>query len=294
MKDYLIKSFAYNNTIRVFVANTTNLVSEAQIKHQTQPTATQALGRVLTASVILGSFYEKGQTIAATIDGNGPLGKIIAESDAEGNVRGFVSNPNVIIINSKSNTSNLSIAVGTDGFLHLTKDLGIKNMFTGRAQLQTGEIAEDFAYYLAASEQIPSAVNLSVTVNEDGTVKHAGGYIIQVTPGYDEDDIKKIEKKVKSIPSLNDLFELGKTPEEISSMLTSGTAKILDKLNLQFICNCSKERFERGLLTLPITDLKELATDKKVDVTCHFCNKNYLFTEEEINILINEKENYKN
>lgn len=293
MKDYLVKGFAYDGTIRIFAAVTTNLVAEAQRRHQTWPTSTQALGRTLTASVIQGSFYDDGQTITVRIDGGGPTGKILVDADALGHVRGYIEHTTVNMIydrGPKKGQSAVGQAVGTNGSIHITKDLKMRNLFTGSAHLQSGEIAEDFTYFFAASEQIPSAVGLGVLINDDNTVRFAGGYILQVMPGCKEESLERVEEIIKEMPPINDLLDSGSTPEDIIDILADGNWKRLLDLDLSYQCNCSKEKFERGLLTLPLEDIEELLNDEITETNCQFCRKKYQFTKDEVIKIMEEKD----
>lgn len=292
MKDYLVKGFAYDGTVRIFAARTTNLVKEAQERHYTWPTATQALGRTLTAAVIQGSFYDGEQSITVRIDGGGPIGKILVDADAKGHVRGYVEHTNVNMIydrGPKKGQSAVGQAVGTNGFIHITKDLKVRDMFTGSAQLQTGEIAEDFTYFFAASEQIPSAVGLGVLINDDSSVKLAGGFILQVMPGCKPESLDRIEEIIKEMKPINQLLEEGATPEDIIDILADGKWDRLLDLDLHFECDCSKEKFERGLLTLTTEDLEELLLDEVTETSCQFCRETYQFNHDEIKALLEEK-----
>lgn len=293
MKDYLVKGFAYDGTVRIYAARTTNLVKEAQERHNTYPTATQALGRTLTAAVIQGSFYDEDQTITVRIDGGGPLGRILVDADAKGHVRGYVQNPGVNMIyeqGPKKGQSAVGQAVGTNGHIHITKDLKIRDMFTGSAQLHTGEIAEDFAFYFISSEQIPSAVGLGVIVDEYGKVQSAGGFILQVMPGCKPESLDRIEEIIKNMTPVNVMIEDGATPEEIIDVLADNNWDRLLDLDLSFECNCSKEKFERGLITLSTEELKDLLEDETTEANCQFCGEKYIFTQDEIKTIMEEKD----
>jgi len=296
MSDYLVKGYAYEGTVRVYAAITTDLVEQARTIHQLWPTATQALGRTLTAGVIQGSFYSEDQQITIRIDGGGPLGKILVDADALGHVRGYVQNTRVNLIyeeGDKAGQSAVGQAVGTNGFLQVTKDLKIRDFFTSSAALQTGEIAEDFTYYFAASEQIPSAVGLGVVVDTDNTVLVAGGFILQVMPGCKQEHLDRIEKIIQEMPSLNDLLLAGKTPEDLIDVLTDMKWDPLYTLPLSFQCNCSKERFRSGLATLPETELIEMMSDEVTKTECQFCRSEYHFTPEELEEIIEERKQTK-
>ena len=292
MSDYLVKGYAYDGTVRVYAAITTTLVDHARTIHQLWPTATQALGRTLTAGVIQGSFYAEDQQITIRIDGGGPLGKILVDADAHGHVRGYVQNSHVNLIydeGNKAGNSAVGQAVGTNGFLQVTKDLKIRDFFTSTAALQTGEIAEDFTYYFAASEQIPSAVGLGVVVDTDNSVKVAGGFILQIMPGCKKESLDRIEQLIEEMEPLNQLLLSGKMPEDIVEYLSDNQWDPLYTLPLAFECNCSRERFRSGLATLPESDLIEMMEDEVTTTECQFCRSTYTFTPSDLETIIEER-----
>lgn len=292
MSDYLVKGYAYDGTVRVYAAITTTLVDHAREIHHLWPTATQALGRTLTAGVIQGSFYAEDQQITIRIDGGGPLGKILVDADAHGHVRGYVQNSHVNIIydeGNKAGNSAVGQAVGTNGFLQVTKDLKIRDFFTSTAALQTGEIAEDFTYYFAASEQIPSAVGLGVVVDTDNTVKVAGGFILQIMPGCKKESLDRIEQLIEEMDSLNNLLLSGKMPEDIVEYLSDNQWDPLYTLPLAFECTCSRERFRSGLASLPEVDLVEMMDDALTTTECQFCRSTYTFTPADLETIIEER-----
>ncbi len=292
MSDYLVKGYAYDGTVRIYAAITTKLVDHAREIHQLWPTATQALGRTLTAGVIQGSFYAEDQQITIRIDGGGPLGKILVDADAHGHVRGYVQNSHVNLIydeGDKAGSSAVGQAVGTNGFLQVTKDLKIRDFFTSTAALQTGEIAEDFTYYFAASEQIPSAVGLGVVVDTDNTVKVAGGFILQIMPGCKKESLDRIEQLIEEMEPLNRLLLAGKMPEDIVEYLSDMSWDPLYTLPLAFECNCSRERFRSGLATLPEADLVEMMDDEITTTECQFCRSTYTFTPTDLETIIEER-----
>lgn len=292
MSDYLVKGYAYNGTVRVYAAITTTLVDYAREIHQLWPTATQALGRTLTAGVIQGSFYAEDQQITIRIDGGGPLGKILVDADAHGHVRGYVQNSHVNLIydeGNKAGNSAVGQAVGTNGFLQVTKDLKIRDFFTSTAALQTGEIAEDFTYYFAASEQIPSAVGLGVVVDTDNTVKVAGGFILQIMPGCKKESLDRIEQLIEEMEPLNNLLLDGKMPEDIVEYLSDNKWEPLYTLPLAFQCTCSRDRFRSGLATLPELDLVEMMDDEVTTTECQFCRSTYTFTPTDLETIIEER-----
>jgi len=287
MKDYLIKAYGFSGTVRIYTAVTTNLVAHAQEIHDLWPTSAAALGRLLTNSVIMGAMYDENQELSIRVVGDGPLGEMAATTTSKGEVRGYVSNPHVFL-QYNSGKLNVGQAVGK-GFIHVTKDLKIRNMFTSSSKIQTGEIAEDFAYYFTMSEQIPSAVGLGVLVDEDNKILSSGGFILQVMPGCKEETIKSIEKRIKNLMPVSEMVQKGYTPEDIMNEITDNNYQFLQKLDLKYYCTCSKEKFERGLISLGKSQLLEiLEQDKKIETVCHFCNSKYKFNEYDLKSLIKE------
>ena len=287
MKDYLVKAYGFNGTVRIYTAVTTNLVSHAQKIHDLWPTSAAALGRLLTNSVIMGAMYSDDQELTIRVAGDGPIGEMIATTTANGEVRGYVTNPHVFMQFS-SGKLNVGQAVG-NGFIHVTKDLKIRDMFTSSSEIQTGEIAEDFAYYFTVSEQIPSAVGLGVLVDTDNSIISSGGFILQVMPGCKEDTIREIEEIIKNLRPVSEMVEKGFTPEDMMKEITNGDYQVLQKLDLKYYCPCTREKFEKGLISLGKKQLKEIQTeDNSIETVCHFCNKKYHFNEEELQNLIKE------
>ncbi len=282
MNDYLVKAYAFNGTVRIYAAVTTELVEEARIIHDTWPAATAALGRTLTASVIMGAMYKEDQTLSIRIDGGGPIGKIMTTTNAHGEVRGFVTNPHV---HMSTNAGKLAVGqvVGNNGFIHVTKDVKIRDTFTSSAELQSGEIAEDFTYYFAKSEQIPSSVGLGVLVNDDNKVLSSGGFILQIMPGCIDETLAEIEEVITTIKPVSELIQNGFTPEDIINEITKGKHEIVEKMELHYTCDCSKERFAKGLISLGENELQEMIDDNKtIETTCHFCGKDYHFDIDEL------------
>ncbi len=287
MKDYLIKAYAYNGTVRIYTAITTNLVAHAQKIHDLWPTSTAALGRLLTNSVIMGAMYSDDQELTVRVAGDGPIGEMVATTNSHGEVRGYVGNPHVFL-QYNSGKLNVGQAVG-NGFIHVTKDLKIRDLFTSSSEIQTGEIAEDFAYYYTVSEQIPSAVGLGVLVDTDNTVISSGGFILQLMPGCKEETIKEIEEVIKNIKPVSEMVNSGYTPEDMMNEISNNDYQFLQKLDLYFKCDCSREKFEKGLISLGKIQLEEIKTvDKGIETVCHFCNSRYKFDESDIQSLIND------
>ena len=287
MKDYLIKAFAFNGTVRIYTAVTTNLVAHAQEIHDLWPTSAAALGRLLTNSIIMGAMYDENQELSIRVMGDGPIGEMVATTTSKGEVRGYVSNPHVFL-QYNSGKLNVGQAVG-NGFIHVTKDLKIRDMFTSSSEIQTGEIAEDFAYYFTVSEQIPSAVGLGVLVNDNNKILSSGGFILQIMPGCKDETITEIEKIIKNLDPVSEMVKKGYTPEDMMNEITNNDYQFLEKLDLNYYCTCSREKFEKGLISLGKVQLEELKKkDKKIETVCHFCNKKYVFNEKDIQELLKE------
>jgi molecular chaperone Hsp33 len=284
MENYAIISYAYNKTVRIYAAQTTTLVEEARQIHQTWPTASAAFGRFLTASAMIGLMYKKGERITLRIKGDGPIGSMLVESNPDGEVRGEIQNPNVYLkYNSgpKAGKLNVGAAVGK-GFLFVTKDLKMKSNFTSSTQIQTGEIADDFTYYFVSSEQVPSSVGLGVLVNTDQSILASGGYILQLMPGATEETITKLEKIIKTIKPMSTLIHEGKTPEDITNILSDNHYQLLSKHELKYHCPCSKDGFARSLSVLEEKDLDELIADGQAEIECHFCHKKYHYSKQDL------------
>ncbi len=281
MRDYLVKAYAFDGTVRIYAASTTNLVEEARKIHGTWPAASAAFGRVLTASLIMGAMYKGDQTLTVRIDGGGPVGEIVTSVNAHGEVKGTIEHPKVHF--SQKDKLAVGLAVGNDGFIHVTKDLKIRNVFTSSARLQTGEIGDDFTYYFVVSEQIPSSVGLGVLVNEMNEVFASGGFILQLMPGTKEETIKKIEKNIGAMKPISELIQTGNKPEDIINLITEGDHELLEEMPLFYKCDCSKLRFEKGIISLGKKDIKELIDEvNPVKITCEFCKKQYSFSNKEL------------
>ena len=263
MQNYAMISYAYDKTVRIYAAQTTSLVEQARKIHQTWPTASAAFGRFLTASAMIGLMYKKGERITLRIKGNGPIGSMLVEANPDGEVRGEIQNPNVYLkyeSGPKKGKLNVGSAVG-QGYLFITKDLKMKNNFTSSTVLQSGEIADDFTFYFASSEQVPSSVGLGVLVNRDQSILASGGYILQLMPGVSEETISTIEKIIKNIKPMSTLINEGKTPEDITAILSNGAYEQLSKHELKYHCPCSKDGFARSLSVLETKDLDEMIKD---------------------------------
>ncbi|TXC85026.1 Hsp33 family molecular chaperone HslO [Metabacillus litoralis] len=275
--DYLIKALAYNDQVRAYATRTTDTVAEAQRRHQTWPTASAALGRSMTAGVMLGSMLKGDAKLTIKIEGGGPLGPILVDSNSKGEVRGYVTNPQTHFDLNDKGKLDVARAVGTEGNLTVVKDLGLKDHFSGQVPIVSGELGEDFTYYLVTSEQIPSSVGVGVLVNPDNTILASGGFIIQLLPGAEEDTITKIEQRLSTIEPISRLIQRGLTPEEIlEEVLGEGNVRILDKQPVHFKCQCSKERIENAIVSLGTEEIQAMIDeDGQAEAQCHFCNELY-------------------
>ena len=290
MGDYLVKALAYDGQIRAYAVRSTETVNEAQKRHMTWPTASAALGRAMTASVMMGAMLKGEDKITVKIEGGGPIGHILVDSNAKGEVRGYVSNPQVHFDLNESGKLDVRRAVGTEGMLTVVKDIGLRDYFTGQVPLVSGELGEDFTYYFASSEQVPSSVGVGVLVNPDNSILAAGGFIIQLMPCTDDETITKIENRLEDMDPVSKFIERGLTPEELlEAILEKDQIKFLEKIPVSFTCTCSKERFGNAIIGLGQEEIQDMIdTDGQAEAHCHFCNEKYLFTKEELEELKRE------
>lgn len=286
MEDYTIKAYCYKEYVRIYACNSTNLVEEARKIHGLWPTACAALGRALTVTAMMSLMYKAGEHITYKIDGGGPIGEMVIEA-SYGVVKGSIHNPEVFL---QYNNGHLAVgkAVGNDGYIYVTKDLHLREPFTSIARLQTGEIGDDFTYYFASSEQIPSSVGVGVLVNPDNSCQAAGGFILQVMPGCPDEIIDQIEAKLKNLKPVSEMISEGYTPEMIINEVTDGDYKILEQNPIKYYCGCSKERFAKGIATLGEKELTAMIEeDGQAEVLCHFCKKKYVFSKDELIEILN-------
>lgn len=280
----LVRMISSDGTLTVIAADTTDIVNRMEQIHQTSAVTSAALGRLLTAASMMGAVLKgKDNSITLRINGGGPAGSVIAVSDSEGNVRGYVSNPVVEIPLNIKGKLDVAGAVGTDGMLTVMKDLGMNEPYIGQVPIVSGEIAEDITSYFATSEQLPSVCALGVLVNPDLSIKAAGGFIIQLLPTALDDTIDKVEECIRDIAPVTQMLTSGMTAEDICRHVLKGfDLEILDTSNPEYKCNCSKERTAKALLTLGKDELLDMANDPQTELSCHFCDKKYVFTPEEI------------
>src|SRR5256712_1983315 len=292
MEDYWIRSVTGDGAVRAMAAVTTATVEQARRRHGTAPTATAALGRTLTAAGLLGAALRVGQTIFVRILGDGPLGGVLATSDATGTVRGYVANPEVHLPLTSNGKLDVGRAVGR-GTLHVTLDLGLRSPYHGSVPLVSGEIAEDLASYLVVSHQIPSVVALGVLVAPTEQVMAAGGLIVQVMPGANERAVSYLDQRAKLLPAVTAMISGGNTPEEmVAAALGEMSSQGVERGIVRFRCRCSRRKVQRVLISLGESEIRDiLAEQGQVEVRCNFCAARYLFDEEEAENLISGMRN---
>lgn len=291
MEDYLIRATAANSQIRAFAVTSRNLVEYARRAHNTSPVATAALGRLLTAGTMMGSMMKNDTDVMTIkIECEGPIGGLLVTADNQGNVKGYVNNPEVMLPANEKGKLDVGGALDL-GVLSVIKDIGLKEPYVGQTILVTGEIAEDLTYYFATSEQTPSSVGLGVLMNRDNTVRQAGGFIIQLLPFAEEETINALEQSLANVSSVTSLLDQGMNPEQLLNYILGDLGvEITDRMPVQFHCNCSKKRVERALESIATRDLEEMIADNEpIEINCHFCNTNYRFTVEELQQLVNKR-----
>lgn len=291
MTDYMVRATAANAQIRAFAITSRETVERARSAHNLSPVVTAALGRLMTGGVMMGSML-KGEKDMLTlqIGGAGPVHGLTVTADSQGNVKGYADNPQAMMPPNSLGKLDVGGVIGA-GVLTVIKDMGLKEPYSSTIELATGEIGDDLTYYFATSEQIPSSVALGVLMEKNNTVKQAGGFIIQLMPFTSEEVIAKLEEKLTHMSPVTTLLEEGRTPEQIlETVLGDMDLEITDTMPVQFHCNCSKERVEKVLLSLGKKELQNLIDEgKDVELNCHFCNTNYVFTVEELRKIMPKK-----
>lgn len=292
MKDKIVRATAKNGMVRIIAGITTNLVNEGSKIHECTPVASAAFGRMLTAGALIGTTLKSDKEVTTLkINGDGEAKGITVTAHSDASVKGFIGNPYIDRPLNARGKLDVGGAIGTNGLLYVIKDLGLKDPYVGQVPIQTGEIAEDFAYYFTVSEQTPSAVSLGVLVDRDLSIKAAGGFIVQMMPGADELLADVITYRLEEIPPITTMISEGKTIEEILEFIFDGMdLKVLDSIEPEYKCDCSRERVEKALISIGKEDLEEIYNDGKTEeVVCNFCNKKYEFTNENIGELLKNK-----
>lgn len=290
MSDYLVKSLCYDGFVRAYAVDATQTVAEAQRRHDTWNTSSAALGRTMVGALLLGATLKGDDKLTVKVQGNGPAGAIVVDSNARGEVKGYIQNKNLSLPLNAAGKIDVRGAVGTEGMFTIIKDLGLKEPFSGQVPIVSGELAEDFTYYLAVSEQIPSAVGLSVLVETDDTIRTAGGFLIQIMPGADDETITKIEQRLAETRKISDLLDEGQSPEEIlQGLLGTEKLEILATMPVEFKCDCSKEKFVEAIIGLGAPEIKAMIEeDHKAEAVCAFCNNKYEYDEADLEGLLAE------
>ena len=288
MSDYLVRAMAADAQIRAFAVTSRDLVEEARSRHDLSPVVTAALGRLMTGACLMGSMLKGEQDVLTLqVSGDGPVRGMTVTADAKGNVKGYAQAPQAMMPPNAQGKLDVGGVIGK-GYLTVIKDMGMKDPYASKVELQTGEIADDLAYYFAASEQVPSCVALGILMERNNTVKQAGGFIIQLMPFAQEEVIQKLEEKISGLKPVTTLLEEGNTPEQILSLILGDMGlEIMEKTPVQFLCGCTKERVEKVLYSLKKEDIKEMiAEGRDVELHCHFCNTDYVFTVDELKKMI--------
>ncbi len=281
-KDYCIRVTAGKGSVRGFFATTKNTAQAGFLAHKTSPVVSVALARLLTGTALIGQTLKHDKhKVTLIFNGDGPMQGLLATSDNYGNVKGYPYVAEVDIPLKESGNLDVGSAIGY-GSMKIIKDIGLKEAYTGQMPLISGEIADDLTYYFAKSEQIPTSVALSASVNPDYSIKTSGGFMIQVLPDADDEMIDTIEYKLGHMDKLSKMLENGMTPEDIAEYVLGDIGlNIYDKTEINFVCDCSYDKVKNALITIGRADLTDIyETDKQAELNCHFCNKKYLFTED--------------
>jgi len=288
----MVRATAYDGRVRAFALDATGVVAEMQRRHGTAPGASAALGRTAMGALLFGaaSLKEPSQVLSVEIRGDGPIGRILCTATGAGEVRGLVSNPGAHAPGTMPGKLNVAGVVGTQGYVSVTKHLGSREPYQGMTELQSGEIGDDLANYLVRSEQIASAVGVGVFVETDNTVSAAGGYLIQLLGGLDDDEVTAMEDRLARLPHPTALIGDGVTPEEVlARIFPDADHVILDGYPVRFHCPCSIERFEAAIVSLggdEVTRIIEEEEQPFTEVVCHFCNESYRFSPDRMRAIL--------
>jgi molecular chaperone Hsp33 len=281
--DYMVRATALDGRVRAFALRATRTVGEMQQRHGTYPVVSAALGRTAMGALLLAAaaLKEEDQLLTLEVRGGGPVGRIICTATGGGEVRGLVGNPRAHARSARAGKLNVAGVVGSEGYLSVTKHLGMREPYQGMTELMTGEIGDDIAYYLLQSEQIPSAVGVGVFVQPDGTIPAAGGFLVQLLPGLDEDEVATIEREIADLPHPTSLILEGISPEGVLERIFPGGFEVLDRYPVGFSCPCSPERFEAAIVSLGTEEVERIIQEEELpytEVVCHFCNEAYQFS----------------
>lgn len=285
MESKIIIGTALNGKVRFYLGDTTKLVEDTRLIHDCWPTSLAALGRVESITACMGLMQKgDGESVTTTINGGGTMGTIMVSADSDGNVKGFCGNPHQYLKYNDSNKLAVGLCVGKDGYLKVLKNIKMKSNYTSQVALRSGEIGDDFSYYFNVSEQVPSIVSVGVLVDTDYSCESAGVLLIQLLPGHSEEDIKYLEDLASKLEPISTVIKKDNDLVKYINTLFSD-ATVLEETEVRYHCDCSKERFMQNLLTLPKKDLQEITNDNKIHIKCEFCQKEYDFGKEDIELL---------
>lgn len=281
----ITRAITSDGSARIIFADTTDIVQKAMELHTLSKTATAALGRALTATSLMGSLLkDKENSLTLQFKGDGILGTVMCVSDYKGNVRGYVENPSAELPPNEKGKLDVGGAIGKNGTLYVIKDMGYKEPYIGMCPIVSGEVAEDVTEYFATSEQTPSVCSLGVRVSKEKYCKAAGGFLIQLMPMADDDTVSAIERNIAMIDSVSAIIEKGGKAADIIATCFAGIEyEMFDEFDIDYVCNCSREKYEKALITLSADDFESLGEDKApIEAVCRFCNKKYSFTFDEL------------
>ncbi len=282
---YITRALSSDGSARIFFTDTTKIVSDAMTIHKTSKTCAAVLGRALTATSLMGSLLkDRDNSVTVQIKGDGPAGNVVCVSDYAGNVRGYVQNPEVELLPNAKGKLDVGGAVGKNGYLYVTKDLGLAEPYNGVSPIVSGEIGDDVTEYFASSEQTPTVCALGVRVSNERTIKAAGGFLVQIMPGADPSVIDRIDENLKMVSSVSAMIEEGKTAKDVIDTVFEGIPyDVFDEFDTEYRCNCSRDRYLKALVSLPDDDIAELKrTNEPVECECRFCGAKYVFDLAEI------------
>ncbi|MEK3885245.1 Hsp33 family molecular chaperone HslO [Paenibacillus sp. PL2-23] len=290
LQDVLVRGTAWKGKIRVFAVRTTNIVEELRRRHDSFPTATAALGRTLSVGAMMGAMLKGRERLTIQVKGNGPIGGIVVDANAAGELRGYVDHPQAHHGSNDKGKLDVAGAVGTSGNIYITKDLGLKEPYRGSVPIVSGELGEDFTYYFAVSEQTPSAVGVGVLVENDNSVLHAGGFIVQLLPGLTDAEITRLEEAIAGMPTVTTLMAEGAGPEDLLKRVVGDEDLVIhDSMPLTFKCKCTAEKVEQTLISLGEAELAAIIEeDGQAEVVCPFCNEAYVFGREQLERLLEQ------
>lgn len=290
MKDYAVRGTAFDDKVRLLACRTTNLVEELHCRHETSATISAALGRIVSVAAMMGLLHKGEDKLMIQVHGDGPAGKFTVDADAHGNVRGYVTNPQVDFPAREGGKLDVRRAVGTTGMIYVTKDIGLRDPYQGASEIISGEIGEDFTYYFTTSEQVPSAVGVGVLVDTDLSILAAGGFIIQVMPDCPDEVISIIEDRVAGFGDVSRRLAAGESPEELLAALAADDVKILAQHDINHFCTCNHDKIKNAIAQFDLAEIESMiAEDGQAEGCCNFCNEKYIVTEPELHELCQAK-----